>query len=388
MKGQMMGDNPAYTMYNMSKVGGDVMWPASRYFRVVMSVFVTLLCVYLIGCLRGFFSDIWDILRVVVYPFVAAIIVSYVLQPVVDMLARRRVPRGFSILLIYFTFVLLVVVAVLNAVPVATRQITQLTNNMPDIIAQVNHWIDMANSHKQYLPDAVRLGLENALGNVEKNLTGSVSSIFTFIGSAVNAIFVAFVVPFLVFYMLKDARSIGRGFVRLMPKSRRRSIHSLMLSVDETLGSYIRGQFLVMLALGILAITGYLIVGMPYALLLAVFLAFADIIPYLGPFIGAAPALLLAATVSPAMVIKVLIVNVVVQQCEGNIISPQIMGRSLKLHPMAIVAALLIGGELGGILGMIVAVPVLAVLKVVWTHIRSERRRARSVPPGPGGHSS
>lgn len=354
------------------------MWSSNRYFRSVLSIFVTLLCVYLIGQLRGFFSDIWAVLCAVIYPFVTALIVSYVLEPVVEMLTKRRVPRSASILLIYFTFLVIVVIVVLNTVPVVVRQVTQLANSMPSIIAQINGWIDMVNSHKQYLPDAVRLGVENALNQVEKGFTGSFSKIFTFISGALNTIFIAFVVPFLVFYMLKDAKAIGRGIVRLTPKSRRDQVHALLMSIDETLGNYIRGQFLVMAAIGILSFTGYLIIGMPYALLLALFLACADIVPYLGPFIGAAPAVILAFTVSPAMVLKVLIVNLIVQQCEGNLISPQIMGKSLKLHPMAIVAALLIGGEVGGILGLIAAVPMLAVLKVVWVNVFDEQYRTRT----------
>ncbi|WAH38506.1 AI-2E family transporter [Alicyclobacillus dauci] len=354
------------------------MWPSNRYFRVTLSVFLTLLCIYLIGLLRGFFVDIWAVLSAVIYPFIAALIISYVLQPIVELLARRRVPRSASILLIYFTFVLLTIVAVMNAVPIVTKQVTQLANSMPAMVTQVNHWIDMVNSRKQYLPDAVRVGVENALNQAEKGLAGSVSGIFSFVTGAVNTFFIACVVPFLVFYMLKDGRGMGRAIVRFTPVSRREQVHKLLIGIDDTLGSYIRGQFLVMLALGILALIGYLIVGMPYALLLAIFLAFADIVPYFGPFIGAAPAVFLAFTVSPAMVIKVLIVNVIVQQCEGNLISPQIMGRSLKLHPMAIVAALLIGGELGGILGLIVAVPVSAVLKVIWMNIYDDMRRAKT----------
>lgn len=353
------------------------MWPTSRYLRTTLSILVTLLCIYLFGILRGFFMDIWSVVRALVYPFLAALIISYILQPIVEALYRRKVPRGAAILLIYFAFLLLAVIAALNAIPVITRQITQLVNNMPSIVAQVNHWIDMVNSRKQVLPDAVRIGLENALNQVEKGLTTSSGNIFSFITSALSAVFMAFVVPFLVFYMLKDARVIGRSVVQFAPQKHKRRVYAMMRGIDETLGNYIRGQFLVMSVLGVLAFTGYLIIGMPYALLLAVFLALADMVPYFGPIIGAAPAVIIAFTVSPALLIKVLIVNIIVQQCEGNLISPQIMGRSLKLHPMAIVAALLIGGELAGILGLILSVPLLAVLKVIWTTLRSERPTAK-----------
>lgn len=353
------------------------MWQTNRYLRATLSVLVTLTCLYLFGLLRGFFTDIWGVVSAVVYPFAASLVITYILQPVVDALHRRGVPRSIAILCIYFAFALLIVVALVNAIPVITRQVSQLISNMPNIVAQANHWIDLANSRKQYLPDAVRIGLENALNKLEQGLTTSASGVFTFIGSAVNTVFIAFVVPFLVFYMLKDAKSMGRAFVRVAPEKHRRQIHDMMISIDQTLGRYIRGQFLVMLGVGILAFAGYLVVGMPYALLLALFLAVADIVPYLGPIIGAAPAVIIALTLSPSLLIKVVIVNIIVQQCEGNLISPQIMGRSLKLHPMAIVAALLVGGELGGVLGLIVAVPLLAVLKVIWLNIVQQRRVTR-----------
>ncbi len=351
--------------------------PTSRYFRIALSVAATLLCLYLFGLLRGLFMDVWSVVRTVFYPFLAALIISYILQPVVELLHRRRMPRVAAIFCIYMTFAILVVVAALNAVPVITRQVTQLANNLPAITAQISHWMDMMNSQKQYLPNTVRVGLENALAQVEHRFETAPTGVFSFISSTINAVFLAFMVPFLVFYILKDARTIGSAIVRVVPQKYKHRTRALLIGIDQTLGSYIRGQFLVMLAIGVLAFIGYLIIGMPYALLLALFLAITDIIPYIGPIIGIAPAVLIALTVSPALLIKVVIVNIIVQQCEGNLLSPQIMGRTLKLHPMAIVAALLIGGELAGLVGLILAVPVLAVLKVVWMQLTDERRSAR-----------
>lgn len=348
------------------------MWPLNRYLKVTVSIFVTLLCVYLLGLLRGFFTDIWAVLSAVIYPFLASLIVCYILEPIVDLLTKRRVPRTASILLIYFVFLLIAVVAVLNAVPIISRQVTQLIDNFPTLMTQVNHWIDAMNRHKQYLPDTVRVGMENVLTHVEKSFTGSFARVFALLSGAVSTIFIAFVIPFLVFYMLKDARAIGHGLVRLAPPAQQPQIAALIHNVHRTLGNYIRGQLLVMLSVGILVFVGYLVIGMPYALLLALTLACADIVPYLGPFIGAAPAVVLALAISPAMVLKVIIVNLIVQQCEGNLISPQIMGKSLHLHPMAIVASLLIGGEIGGILGLIMAVPMLAVMNVIWIHVREQ----------------
>ncbi|MCY0888432.1 MAG: AI-2E family transporter [Alicyclobacillaceae bacterium] len=342
----------------------------SRYTEAALAVLLTLLCVYLLGQLRGFFHDIWMVARAVLFPFLAALIVTYILQPIVQVLSKRKVPRTIAILLIYVVAALLIALALSHTVPTITRQSNQLVHNLPSMMAFVNQWVDDIVRRKQYLPDALRVGMENALNRLESQVTGWFSGLFTVVSGVLNTVFMVFLVPFLVFYMLKDGRGIGRAVVRLWPKSRREEAKSLLLGIDATLGRYIRGQLLVMLAVGILAYIGYLVVGMPYALMLALFLAVADIIPYIGPFIGAAPALLLALPLGFGMVVKILIVNVIVQQCEGNLISPQIMGRSLRLHPMAIVAVLLLGGELGGILGLIAAVPLLAVAKVIWLHVR------------------
>src|SRR5690606_33646614 len=118
-----------------------------------------------------------------------------------------------------------------------------------------------------------------------------------------------------------------------------------------------------------LAYIGYLVIGLPYALLLAALVALFNIIPYLGPFFGAIPAILVALSVSYKMVFYVIIVNLVVQMLEGNVISPQIVGRTLHMHPLLIIFALLVGGEVGGILGMILAVPFFAVGKVILEHV-------------------
>jgi predicted PurR-regulated permease PerM len=141
-----------------------------------------------------------------------------------------------------------------------------------------------------------------------------------------------------------------------------------MKDIDQALGNYIRGQFLVCLIVGILAYIGYWIIGMPYPLLLASVVAVFNIIPYLGPFFGAAPAILMAFMVSWKMVLFVVIVNTICQILEGNVISPQVVGRTLHMHPLLIIFALLVGGEIAGVIGLILAVPLFAVMKVILQH--------------------
>lgn len=349
---------------------------SSKTLRVVVTVLAILMCIYLFGQIRGFIHDIWSILRALVIPFLVALIITYLLEPLVGILTARKVPRGVAIIVIYCAFILFTAVAVLNAIPMVNRQVAQLGHHLPALIAQADHWLDELTRRKQYLPEAVRKGIETALQQSEQHLTQYAAGVLTMLSGTVNVLFIAFTIPFLAFYMLKDAKAIGRGIVQLSPERYRNDVRRTLQGIDQTLGSYVRGQLLVMLAVGVLTYAGLLVVHMPYAFLLALFLALSDLIPYIGPVIGAAPAVLLALALSPQMALKVIVVIVIVQQVEGNLLSPQIMGRSLKLHPMAIVAALLVGGEVGGMLGLLVAVPALAVCKVVWQNVRDVRRSA------------
>lgn len=343
---------------------------STRYLKTALSVLVTLACLYVLGQLRTFLQDVWNIIYVVLLPFLIALVISYLLQPIVELLVRRRVPRGMAILMIYGVFIVFLAVAILQAIPAINRQFVELTTHFPVFLQHANGWLDTVSQHTKYLPDAARKGIESALAKVEQNITGSIAGLLTMVTGTLNALFVAFVIPFIVFYLLKDSDVFGRGVLRLTPHRFRPHVKVILAGIDATLGGYVRGQLLVMLVVFVLTYAGFLIIRMPYALLLALFLGSVDVIPFLGPVLGAAPAIVLALSISPQMALKVLVVNLVVQQLEGNLISPQIMGKSLHLHPMAIVAALLLGGEVGGIVGLICAVPLLALGKELYTDLK------------------
>lgn len=212
------------------------------------------------------------------------------------------------------------------------------------------------------------MGMNNWFFQLENRLAEGISHFLDNIGTTINLLFNAFIVPFLVFYILKDFDVFERTVVSCLPRARRKSIVTLLKDIDAALGNYIRGQFLVCIIIGVLAYIGYAIVGMPYALLFASVVAVFNIVPYMGPFLGAAPAIVMASTVSFRLVLLVAVVNTLCQIVESNIISPQVVGRTLHLHPLLIIFALLVGGELAGMIGLILAVPFFAAAKVVIQH--------------------
>src|SRR5690606_21626950 len=300
-------------------------------------------------------------------PFIVAMIISYILNPVVSMLHDRKVPRTMAVLLIYAVFCTILTVILVNIIPMFIDQMQELNKHLPELSMRAqNLVVDINNSS---LPESFREGLNKTLVQFERKISETLLTFVDNIGGMVNALFVAFVVPFLAFYILKDFEVFERAIIKYVPKSHRKNTIRLLKDVDTALGSYIRGQLLVCLIIGTFAYIGYLLVGMPYALLLASIVAITNVIPYLGPFIGAAPALLMASTISLKMMLLVVIVNTVCQILESNIISPQVVGRTLHLHPLVIILAVLVGGQVAGVGGMILAVPIFASGKVIIQHM-------------------
>ncbi len=352
-------------------------WSKSKWFRWMIGVLLTLIILYFVWLLRPMLQGIFIFLKAILAPFLAAMIISYVLNPVVSMLAGRKMPRSVAVLLIYTVFLTTLAVIAINLIPMFIEQLEELNEHLPEMTLHAQGLMRSMNT--RLIPPGVETGMNNWFYQLENRLAGGISHFLDNIGSTIGVLFNAFIVPFLVFYILKDFDVFERTVVSCLPRSRRRSIVKLLKDIDDALGNYIRGQFLVCLIIGVLAYIGYVIVGMPYALLFACVVAVFNIVPYMGPFLGAAPAIVMATTISMRLVLLVAVVNTLCQMLESNVISPQVVGRRLHLHPLLIIFALLVGGEVAGMIGLILAVPVFAAGKVVIQHLLTYYIRRKPV---------
>ncbi|MFD0588239.1 AI-2E family transporter [Paenibacillus sp. GCM10027627] len=340
----------------------------NRLFVWLIYLILGLISIYFLMLLKPLIVNIYDFLKAVLGPFIIAMIISYVLNPIVTLLHERKVPRTIAVLLIYAVFCAVIAVLLVNLIPMFINQVQELNRHIPELSMRAQNLVTDINN-TSFLPASFRDGVDKALLGMEKRVSEALFDFVNNIGKVLSAVFVAFIIPFLAFYILKDFDVFERTVITYVPKAHRKNTVRLMKDIDHALGSYIRGQFLVCLIVGILAYCGYLLIGMPYALLLAGIVAITNVIPYLGPFFGAAPALLMASTVSLKMMILVAVVNTACQILEGNVISPQVVGRTLHMHPLLIIFALLVGGEIAGIVGMILAVPIFAACKVIVQHM-------------------
>jgi predicted PurR-regulated permease PerM len=340
----------------------------SRLFTVLIYIILCLIILFLVVLVRPMLVSVYEFLKVVLAPFLVAMIISYMLNPIVNLLHDRKVPRTAAVLIIYAVFISVCVVILMNFIPMFMNQVEELNEHMPELTIRAQSMVDHFNNNNVF-PGSVRDGINKSINGMEKQIEEKIANFLNNIGAVVNVLFIAMIVPFLAFYMMKDLDVFERAALQYVPRARRKHAVRLMKDIDAALGSYIRGQLIVSICIGILAYIGYLLIGMPYPLLMAAFVSLFDIIPYLGPFFGALPALLMATTISWKMVIFVIVVNLICQNLESNVISPQVVGKSMRMHPLTIILVLLVGGELAGIVGMILAVPLYAAMKVVVQHV-------------------
>lgn len=335
----------------------------------------------LLGHLSPLLKWVWNLAALVLTPFFISLIIAYLLNPVVNLLQRRKVPRGVAVMLIYFCFLILMALLVVNLVPVFSREWREILEQLPAWGIQLQRWIDQLYAQEGLLPTALQNSLDQAIWQAQEWLSTRMSYFFTHLSSTVEQVVILLTVPFVTYYLLRDFEVMERAVLAFVPKEQRLEVRRVVRDIDYALGNYIRGQLLVALCIGFLAYIGYSLIGLPYALLLAAFVALMDIIPYIGPYIGAIPALAIAFTVSPRMALWVVLVNVVVQFIEGNILSPPIVGRTVRLHPLTIIFSVLVGGKAAGLLGTLLAVPFVVVLKVILEHVISYRIRRKTPVP-------
>lgn len=314
----------------------------------------------------------WDALG----PFIIALVLAYLMIPLVDRLSRF-LPRIVSILLVYIVFIGAVWGFFAWITPLVVHQTGELIDDIPTYQKQFQSWTSEATQWYNNLPisDDVRQSIENGVRNsingIGDAVQGAALGLFRTISRAMGFIVGLFIIPFWLFYVLKDKDRGIDSLNNMLPRAWRNDIWRIFRIINGVLSNYIRGQLLLGLAVGVASTIGMLIVGAPFAILLGIISGVTEIVPVIGPILGAIPGLILAAFHPEGwtMIVKVLAVYIIVQQLENNLLVPKIQGDSVKLHPSVIMVALVIGSQVAGLIGLIVAVPVAAIMRDIYLYL-------------------
>lgn len=309
--------------------------------------------------------------RTILGPFFLAFIMAYLLNPLVISLEQHKISRKKSILIVFCLIIAVLMTIIFLILPILYNELSKLAVILPNAILLFTERVN--GFREQFkatgLPSRVALVLDQHLGQGEVIIANRLNLFLVNLPKMLSTVTLYILSPVIAIYFLADWKGLGVHFFRIIPQSGRMEWRRLWQDINHVIRQFLRGDLLVAVIVGVLIGIGVKLVGMEYALLIGLICGIFDLIPYFGPIIGAVPAVLLALTKSPAMAIKVALIILIVQQLEGNLISPKLMGDSVGLHPLWVVFALLAGGELAGFWGMFMAVPVAAVIRVVFNHV-------------------
>jgi len=339
--------------------------PISRRTRTVLLLAVLVVLAYVV-------YQVPDVLTTTVGGIALALVLSFPVR-----FLSRFMPRGLAILLSFLLVVGLVVLAAVYLVPLVVEQLASLVSAAPEIANTVEQYLQNALNvlqNRGFLsgdPQQIISRIRDDLVNAAQSVAGNVlSGAFGFITSTFSFAVTLFGVIFIGAYLLVDVRGVEAAFLRAAPHDYRRDAKTLWEAFGYSLSRYLGGLAFVIAIQGAISAVGLFLLGVPYALVLGAFVSVTAVIPYLGAWLSAIPAVIVALTVSPTTALLTALLFFAIQQLEGNFLTPKIQGDTLHVHPILVFLAVIIGGVLGGILGVIVAVPTLAVLRVLFDFLR------------------
>lgn len=308
--------------------------------------------------------------RVILSPFLFAALVAYIAYPLVQVFERRQVPRPMAIILVYLIFAVIVGITVSFLIPQLAAEVAEILETIPDqtemLADGLNLWRSLDNIS---VPEVLQTGLDLLVGRVQHLLERLAQRIADLLVGMVSQIVSLLIAPILAYYLLRDLEVIKRRSLMLIPKQYRLTVYKFCKETNRVLNGFIRGQLVNALLVGLLIAAGLALLGIKFALFIGFLAGIFNIIPYFGPVIGFIPASLFALAKSPLTVLWVLGLFVLVNQLEANVISPKIIGERVGLHPLAVIFAIFAGGELMGIVGMLIAVPAAAIVRIVFAYV-------------------
>lgn len=300
----------------------------------------------------------WLVLQVrdILYLLFIAFILMTALRPIVELLAVYKIPRFLTVLCLYAIIIVGVGVLIASIIPSMVTQLNRLLQELPSYAERV---IPMLDINIQ--------AITQEIAPITQNIVKFGVDIFN---NVIN------IVTILVFtlYMLLARNGLKISLEKLMSDAQAEKVHEILMDVEIKLGAWVRGQILLMIIIGVFVYIGLTILGVSYALPLAVFAGFLEFIPMLGPFVGAVPAVLIALLKSPVLAISVAALYFLVQQFENHLIVPFIMRKSVGLSPIITIVAFMIGARFEGVVGAVLAIPAFLVIQVIVLHLLEMRR--------------
>lgn len=341
---------------------------AVTFFLVTLLVLLT---IFVFTKVSFLLKPIGSFIEIILLPMLLTGLLYYLLNPIVDWLEKYKISRTAAISVLFVLIGLLLVWGLAVAIPSIQEQVTSFAQNLPSNIQKIESHVTTLlenEQFEQFRPTALEIlnkVNDQIISYAQKFSSSAVNWASSLISTASQIIVAILIMPFILFYLLRDGQQLNAHVTQYLPTKWRSSVSKVLTDVNAQLSNYVRGQVTVAIIVALMFSVMFSLIGLSYPVTLGVMAGFLNLIPYLGSFLAMIPAVILGLIAGPVMLIKVLIVFMVEQTIEGRFVTPLIIGSSLSIHPITILFVLLTAGQMYGVLGVLLGIPIYASIKVV-----------------------
>ncbi|GFH40537.1 AI-2E family transporter [Lactococcus insecticola] len=346
------------------------MFKNSKLFFWTIEILSAVALIWLLANVSFIFKPVTTLFSMVFLPFIIAGFLYYVFNPLVSFLHRKfKLPSIWGIVLVFVLIIGICAYTVIALVPNVITQLSSLINASGNVFPELQKWLEQLSKNPAFseidfkaIITKANISYMDILKNLLSGVTLSVSNVVNIISKVAM---VLVLVPVLLFYMLKDGKSMLPFLKKTVLKTDRLNIVGLLNDMNATISKFISGAAIDCLFIFVTVFIAYLIIGIPYAFLFAAFAAVTNLIPYLGPYIGLIPVVLTVTFDHPVKALIAIVVVLTLQQIDGNIVYPRVVGNAVQVHPVTIIVLMLVVGSLYGLVGMLIAVPFYSLAKEI-----------------------
>ncbi len=350
----------------------DILHISNKILRVFY-VLIFIVCIYVVTIVSKewkILTFLLDLLKII-FPLFMGLVIAWIFEPLVKKLTKRKIRRGFAVTIVYLLFLGVLALMIGMIIPLISDQINDFAASIPSLIDTVKGWIqnllNPLEDIKGFDVPAFEKDLFQQIANFGMGLMNELPMLTVEVVKTLISGFGTFLVGLVIgFYMLISFEDAADTILTLIPKNARKNTKELMDQVNTSLRSFVNGALVDCSVVFLISSIAFTAIGLKASLIFGLFCGVTNVIPYAGPYIGGAPAVLVGFAQGPTTGILTLISIVAIQFIEGNFLQPFIMSKTTKLHPVTIILGLLIFGHFFGIIGMVVSTPIIAVAKTIF----------------------
>ncbi|HEM5125846.1 TPA: AI-2E family transporter [Streptococcus suis] len=343
----------------------------SQAVTFLLVTLLTFLTIFIFSKISFLFRPIGSFLEIVLLPMILTGLLYYLLNPMVDWMEKHKISRTVGISILFVLISLLIIWGLAVAIPSIQEQVTSFAQSLPSNIQKIEGQVTgllQDQRFEQFRPTALEMlnkVNDQIVAYAQKFSSSAVNWASNLISTASQIIVAILIMPFILFYLLRDGQYLNKHITQYLPTKWREPIGTVLSDVNGQLSNYVRGQVTVAIIVALMFSVMFSIIGLSYPITLGVMAGFLNLIPYLGSFLAMIPAVILGLIAGPIMLIKVLVVFMIEQTIEGRFVTPLIIGSSLSIHPITILFVLLTAGQMYGVLGVLLGIPIYASIKVL-----------------------